>query len=112
MGAFTFEALEADNERSKRIQMRDEEERVIDNLWQLTMSGEVLNESKWTENATQTLKNFEMKLVKAMRKMGTTAMRIRPICSGHFRAFCILYCHHNDGEYQILFSSWNVKNMS
>ncbi|GFT33641.1 potassium channel subfamily K member 18 [Nephila pilipes] len=70
MGAFTFEALEADNERSKRIQMREEEERVIDNLWQLTMSGEVLNESKWTENATQTLKNFEMKLVKAMRKDG------------------------------------------
>ncbi|XP_054710326.1 TWiK family of potassium channels protein 7-like [Uloborus diversus] len=70
MGAFTFEALEAANELKMRQQMQEEEGRVVERLWELTVSGDVLNESRWSENATATLKNFEMKLVKAMRKDG------------------------------------------
>ncbi|KFM66363.1 Potassium channel subfamily K member 18, partial [Stegodyphus mimosarum] len=70
MGAFTFEALEAGNELDKRKQMRQEEEKVIEYLWELTNSGEIINESKWYENATATIRNYEMKLVKAMRKDG------------------------------------------
>ncbi|XP_035219841.1 potassium channel subfamily K member 18-like [Stegodyphus dumicola] len=70
MGAFTFEALEAGNELDKRKQMRQEEEKVIEYLWELTNSGEIINESKWYENATVTIRNYEMTLVKAMRKEG------------------------------------------
>ncbi|XP_015927814.1 potassium channel subfamily K member 18-like isoform X2 [Parasteatoda tepidariorum] len=70
MGAFTFMALEAENERQKRIQMREEEEHLIEQLWLLTVSGEIINESIWFENATATLKKYEMSLVKAMKKDG------------------------------------------
>lgn len=70
VGAFTFEALEANNEMSKRIEMREEGEKIIEYLWDITTSAEVLNESCWSENATAVLKGFEMKLVKAMRKEG------------------------------------------
>ncbi|KAF8766605.1 TWiK family of potassium channels protein 18-like [Argiope bruennichi] len=70
LGAFTFEALEAGNERSKKMQMREEKDQMIEQLWQLTLNPVLLNESVWAENATLMLKNFEMKLVKSMRKDG------------------------------------------
>ncbi|GIY90752.1 potassium channel subfamily K member 18 [Caerostris extrusa] len=69
LGAFTFVALEAANEQSKRAN-DTRKERIINQLWQLTMSGEYINETSWTENATMMLKNFESKLVKTMRKDG------------------------------------------
>lgn len=72
MGAFTFEALEAGNERDKRKDMIYEKKRIVDKLWMLTIDRDtmVLNESNWTENATATLKSFELTLVKAIRKGG------------------------------------------
>lgn len=70
VGAFTFEALEANNEMRKRIEMREEGEKIIERLWDLTTSGEVLNESRWSENATALLRGYEMNMVKAMRKEG------------------------------------------
>uniref|UniRef100_T1DCH5 Putative voltage-activated potassium channel n=1 Tax=Cupiennius salei TaxID=6928 RepID=T1DCH5_CUPSA len=70
VGAFTFEALEAGNEMRKRLEMRREGELVIEQLWALTTSGDVLNESRWSENATAVLRGLETQLVKAMRKDG------------------------------------------
>ncbi|KAG8187501.1 hypothetical protein JTE90_022894 [Oedothorax gibbosus] len=70
MGAFTFVSLEAEHETNKKHQMRREEEMVVESLWSLTVSGEVLNETRWTENATATLRHFETELVQAMRKDG------------------------------------------
>lgn len=70
VGAFTFEALEASNEMRKKIEMREEGEKIIDHLWELTNCGEVLNESRWSENATALLRSYETKMVRAMRKEG------------------------------------------
>lgn len=70
MGAFTFEALEAPNELRNRQKMIEAKNNVTRDLWTLTSSGAYLSEGNWSENATAMLKNFEMNLVKAVRKEG------------------------------------------
>ncbi|XP_076363491.1 potassium channel subfamily K member 18-like [Tachypleus tridentatus] len=70
MGAFTFEALEAYNERAKREEMRTERKAVVEALWDITAESNVLHEINWTERAAATLRNFEVTLVRAVRKEG------------------------------------------
>ncbi|XP_013793352.1 uncharacterized protein LOC106477314 [Limulus polyphemus] len=70
MGAFTFEALEAYNERAKREEMRTERTAVVEALWDITVESSVLHEINWTERAAATLRNFEVTLVRAVRKEG------------------------------------------
>ena len=54
IGAFTFEALEAGHERSKRQVMLKERENVVTGLWLLTSQSSVLLEN-WTMLAIETL---------------------------------------------------------
>ncbi|XP_035231532.1 TWiK family of potassium channels protein 7-like [Stegodyphus dumicola] len=70
IGAFTFEALEAGHEKTKRQLMLKERENVVINLWALTSKSNVLSEHNWTTLATETLQDFEITLVKAVRKEG------------------------------------------
>lgn len=55
IGAFTFEALEAGYERSKRQIMLKERENVVNGLWSLTSQSSVLLEENWTLMAIETL---------------------------------------------------------
>lgn len=55
IGAFTFEALEAGYERSKRQIMLKERENVVSGLWSLTSQSTVLLEENWTLLAIETL---------------------------------------------------------
>ncbi|CAL1289974.1 unnamed protein product [Larinioides sclopetarius] len=70
IGAFTFEALEAGYEQTKRQIMLKERENVVTGLWTLTTMSKVLSESNWTARATETLQEFEVTLVRAVRKEG------------------------------------------
>ncbi|KAG8200208.1 hypothetical protein JTE90_024987 [Oedothorax gibbosus] len=70
LGAFTFEALEAGYERTKRQTMVKERENVVMGLWSLTATSSVLSEKNWSALATETLQDFEVTLVKAVRKDG------------------------------------------
>lgn len=55
IGAFTFEALEAGYERTKRQIMLKERENVVSGLWSLTSQSSVLLEENWTLLAIETL---------------------------------------------------------
>lgn len=55
IGAFTFEALEAGHEQSKRNAMRKEREIVVSELWKHTAKSNVLSEHNWTALAVETL---------------------------------------------------------
>ncbi|GFQ73494.1 uncharacterized protein TNCT_666391 [Trichonephila clavata] len=70
VGAFTFEALEAGYEQTKRQIMLKERENVVTGLWSLTTMSNVLSERNWTALATETLQEFEVVLVRAVRKEG------------------------------------------
>ncbi|XP_076340207.1 potassium channel subfamily K member 18-like [Tachypleus tridentatus] len=70
MGAFTFEALEAYNERAKREEMQNERTAIVEALWDITAKSSVLHEVNWTQLAAATLRNFEVTIVQAVRKEG------------------------------------------
>ncbi|GIX91244.1 uncharacterized protein CDAR_179601 [Caerostris darwini] len=55
VGAFTFEALEAGYEQTKRRAMLREREGLVTGLWALTTASSVLSERNWTVLATETL---------------------------------------------------------
>ena len=69
-GAFTFEALEADNEKKIKREMIVVRERVTDDLWRYTHGMDVLVQEDWTHNVTDRLKNFETHLIESMKKKG------------------------------------------
>ncbi|XP_013787082.1 TWiK family of potassium channels protein 18-like [Limulus polyphemus] len=70
IGAFTFEALEAQNERAKREEIVSERETIVENLWEITTKSSVLHEANWTVQVTGALRQFEWTLIKAVRKEG------------------------------------------
>jgi len=69
-GAFTFEALEADNEKKIKREMIVQREKVTDDLWRFTHGMDVLIQEEWTLNVTDRLKNFETHLIESMKKKG------------------------------------------
>ncbi|XP_022250133.1 uncharacterized protein LOC106466422 [Limulus polyphemus] len=70
VGAFTFEALEAYNERAKREEMQNERTAIVEALWDITAKSSVLHQANWTQLAAATLRNFEVTIVQAVRKEG------------------------------------------
>ncbi|XP_076345616.1 potassium channel subfamily K member 18-like [Tachypleus tridentatus] len=70
MGAFTFETLEALNEKIKREEIRNKRSAVIEALWDITTETNVLREANWTFQAAAALRDFEWTLIKAVRKEG------------------------------------------
>ncbi|KAL3270483.1 hypothetical protein HHI36_021026 [Cryptolaemus montrouzieri] len=69
-GAFTFEALEVDNEKEVKRSIKGIRQNVTDHLWQLALESKVLDETNFTRNASNLIQNFEGALVKAMTKDG------------------------------------------
>lgn len=49
---FTFEVLEINKEMKKKNEKREIEDKLLEHLWKLSNSYEVLNKSCWSENAT------------------------------------------------------------
>ena len=70
MGAFTFEALEAQHEIEVKHEMRKVREDVTDDLWRYTYKMDVLVQEEWTINVTERLKRFETHLIESMKKKG------------------------------------------
>ncbi|XP_013780905.1 TWiK family of potassium channels protein 7-like [Limulus polyphemus] len=70
MGAFTFEALEAQNEQTKREEIRNKRSAMVEALWDITAETSVLHEANWTKQAASALREFEWTLIKAVRKEG------------------------------------------
>src|ERR1700731_1129106 len=58
LGAFTFRALEAQNELSYRKNMTTNRNKVVDYLWDLTHNSSVLDQRNWSQDAFHKLKNF------------------------------------------------------
>ncbi|XP_045465616.1 uncharacterized protein LOC123674690 isoform X2 [Harmonia axyridis] len=69
-GAFTFEALEVDNEKEVKRSIKFIRQNVTNYLWQLALESKVLDETNFTRNASNLIQNFEGALVKAMNKDG------------------------------------------
>lgn len=67
VGAFTFEALEAGYERTKRQTMVKERENVVMGLWSLTATSSVLSEKNWSALATETLQVIVTFLLKTKK---------------------------------------------
>jgi len=70
MGAFTFEALESENEILVKKEMVAARANVTDDLWIMTKQMPVLFQENWTLTATDRLKEFENHLVKSMKFRG------------------------------------------
>ncbi|XP_067140333.1 potassium channel subfamily K member 18-like [Centruroides vittatus] len=70
MGAFTFEALEAKHEKMKRIEIIQERKKIVESLWDITTSFPLLQDTNWTYHAHMKIREFELKVVKAVRKEG------------------------------------------
>ncbi|XP_076336608.1 potassium channel subfamily K member 18-like [Tachypleus tridentatus] len=70
MGAFTFEALEAQNEQTKREEIRNKRSAMVESLWDITAETSVLHEANWTKQAASALREFEWTLIRAARKEG------------------------------------------
>lgn len=70
MGAFVFEALEAENERKVKREMSSIRESVTKDLWLLTAEMPVLFQENWTLSVTHRLQNFELSLIESMKKKG------------------------------------------
>lgn len=70
MGAFVFEILESENELMVKRNMTKNRLSVTDDLWAITKNMKVLKKDEWTGNVTDNLKNFEKRLIKALKQEG------------------------------------------
>ncbi|CAH1961857.1 unnamed protein product [Acanthoscelides obtectus] len=70
LGAFTFEALEVDNEKQVKRGIPKIRENVTQHLWNFTQEMTALREENFTIGAIKYLKSFESALLNAMTKDG------------------------------------------
>ncbi|KAK2708910.1 uncharacterized protein LOC136028185 [Artemia franciscana] len=70
IGAFTFEALEAEHELEVKKKMSTFRHEVTEDLWDITGSMPVLFQDNWTVSVSHRLKKFELTLIEAMKKKG------------------------------------------
>ena len=70
LGAFSFRALEAENELKYRQIMINVREDVVERLWKLTENSSVLVQTNWTNSAMNELINFELSLIQAVKFEG------------------------------------------
>ncbi|XP_077299567.1 potassium two pore domain channel subfamily K member galene isoform X2 [Arctopsyche grandis] len=70
LGAFTFEHLEADNERKVKSSISDIRGNVTEDIWKLTKTTWVLHQDNWTNTVTVKLRDFEKDILEAMRQKG------------------------------------------
>lgn len=69
-GAFTFEHLEADNERKVKRSIMSVRNNVTEDIWLMTNKAHYLHQENWTISVIQRLKIFETEILKAMKKDG------------------------------------------
>ncbi|KAK9884346.1 hypothetical protein WA026_005296 [Henosepilachna vigintioctopunctata] len=69
-GAFTFEALEVENEKEIKRSIKGIRQNISNHLWRLVVESDVLDEKNFTQNASYLIQNFEGALIKAMTKEG------------------------------------------
>ncbi|KOX71128.1 Two pore potassium channel protein sup-9 [Melipona quadrifasciata] len=70
IGAYAFEALEANHEKEIKKSIKDIRGNVAEQLWKITKEVEVLIRENWTDKALRELKSFENNLVWMMEKEG------------------------------------------
>ncbi|XP_055627642.1 uncharacterized protein LOC129769404 [Toxorhynchites rutilus septentrionalis] len=70
LGAFTFEHLEAENERNVKKGISSIRVNLTDAIWKMTNDKPVLHQHNWTEAAVLHLQSFEKEILTAMKKDG------------------------------------------
>ncbi|XP_072758263.1 uncharacterized protein Galene [Anoplolepis gracilipes] len=70
IGAYAFEALEADNEKKVKESIKSIRRNVSEKLWEITQDFDVLIRDNWTEKALKELRVFENSLMSKMTKEG------------------------------------------
>ncbi|XP_062715205.1 uncharacterized protein LOC109397776 isoform X1 [Aedes albopictus] len=70
LGAFTFEHLEAENERNVKKGISSIRVNLTDAIWKMTNDKPVLHQHNWTEAAIVHLQSFEKEILTAMKKDG------------------------------------------
>ncbi|KAG8182788.1 hypothetical protein JTE90_018661 [Oedothorax gibbosus] len=70
VGALTFESLEAPNEISQRSTIQGFREKCLKDLWNITVTLNVLYENNWTQLIASRLKQFENEVVHAVKNEG------------------------------------------
>ncbi|XP_065092359.1 uncharacterized protein LOC135713175 [Ochlerotatus camptorhynchus] len=70
LGAFTFEHLEAENERNVKKGISSIRVNLTDAIWKMTNDKPVLHQHNWTETAVIHLQSFEKEILTAMKKDG------------------------------------------
>ncbi|XP_021705095.1 uncharacterized protein LOC5572135 isoform X2 [Aedes aegypti] len=70
LGAFTFEHLEAENERNVKKGISSIRVNLTDAIWKMTNDKPVLHHHNWTEAAIIHLQSFEKEILTAMKKDG------------------------------------------
>uniref|UniRef100_A0AAG5D1E0 Potassium channel domain-containing protein n=1 Tax=Anopheles atroparvus TaxID=41427 RepID=A0AAG5D1E0_ANOAO len=70
LGAFTFEHLEAENERNVKQGISSIRVNLTDAIWKMTNDRPVLHQQNWTSAAIMHLQSFEKEILTAMKKDG------------------------------------------
>lgn len=70
IGAFTFEALESDNELQVKRNVSLIRRNVTSSIWSLTRDLKMLEKDNWTAMARGQLEEFEKQLIEAMKTKG------------------------------------------
>ncbi|XP_052860314.1 uncharacterized protein LOC128267506 [Anopheles cruzii] len=70
LGAFTFEHLEAENERNVKKGISSIRVNLTDAIWKMTNDRPVLHQQNWTSAAIMHLQSFEKEILTAMKKDG------------------------------------------
>ncbi|XP_070153701.1 uncharacterized protein Galene [Polyergus mexicanus] len=70
IGAYAFEALEANHEKEVKKSIKSIRENVSEKLWKITKNFDVLIQDNWTRKALEELKNFEESLQMKMKMEG------------------------------------------
>ncbi|XP_055589683.1 uncharacterized protein LOC129741892 [Uranotaenia lowii] len=70
LGAFTFEHLEAENERNVKKGISSIRVNLTNAIWKMTNDKPVLHQHNWTEAAVVHLQSFEKEILTAMKKDG------------------------------------------
>ena len=70
IGAFMFEALEAEHERTARTTMSILRRNASARLWQITVTSNIFQRENWTEKAEVEFVRFQGEIYRATKEMG------------------------------------------
>lgn len=70
LGAVLFHALESWNEEATVMQISQERQKRLKELWEITRKLNILEEKEWIRQATDVIKDFERSIYKATSDLG------------------------------------------